>query len=178
MASGITPSCRRTRAAGAILTGVLLLILLCGCIAPDQEPGNAAKNTAMTTPTPALTTNPTTANAAPDTIRVVKFEPTRPCYSCTLLGNYAKETIEVYFPAEYATGKITYETVNYQDPQNIEVVRKYGASGSELFITVIRNGAEEICSANEMWGYIGNKEAYMTVFKVKLDALLEGEEDA
>jgi len=171
----MTRPCRSTRAAGAILTGVLLLILLCGCIAPDQEPGNAADNNPKTTASPALTTTPTTANAAPDTIRVVKFEPTRPCHSCTLLGNYAKETIEVYFPAEYAAGKITYETVNYQDPQNGELVRKYGVSGSSLFITVVRNGEEEIHNANEMWGYIGDKEEYMTVFKAKLDALLEGE---
>jgi len=171
MAAGITLFCRPTRAAGAILTGVVLLLFSCGCIAPDTEPGNP-------TAPPALSTTPATATAVPDTIRVVKFQPTRPCYSCTLLGNYAKETIDVYFPAEYAAGKITYETVNYQDPNNIEVVRKYGVSGSELFITVIRNGEEEIYNANEMWGYIGNKEEYMTVFKAKLDALLRGEEDA
>ncbi len=171
MASGITPSCRPTRAAGAILTGVLLLILVCGCIAPDPEPGNP-------TATPALITTPATAKPIPETIKVVKFEPTRPCYSCTLLGNYAKETIEVYFPAEYAAGTLQYETVNYQDPKNGQLVRKYGVIGSELFITVIRNGDEEIYNANEMWGYIGNKEEYMTVFKARLDALLRGEEDA
>ena len=171
MAPGIIPACRLTGAAGAILIGVLLLLFSCGCIAPDPEPGNP-------TAPPALTTTPATANAVPDTIRVIKFQPKRPCYSCLLLGNYAKETIEVYFPEEYAAGKITYETVNYQDPKNGALVRKYGVIGSELFITVIRNGEEEIQSAYDMWQYIDNKEEYMTVFKAKLDALLMGEEDA
>ncbi|HDS45571.1 MAG TPA: hypothetical protein ENN68_05695 [Methanomicrobia archaeon] len=178
MAAGMPGPFKLTCAAGIILTGVLLLLLVCGCIAPDSEPGNAAKNNPTTTATPALTTTPTTAKAVPDTIRVIKFQPTRVCHSCLLLGNYAKETIEVYFPAEYAAGKITYETVNYQDPKNDELVRKYGAMGSSLFITVMREGEEEIYSANDMWGYIGDKEEYMTVFKAKLDALMAGEDYA
>lgn len=164
--------------AGFIITSVLIAVVLCGCIAPEQGTGNATKNTSMTTATPAVTTTPAPAKTVPETIRVVKFEPTRPCYSCALLGNYAKETIEVYFPEEYASGQITYETVNYLDPQNGELVRKYGASGSALFIAVIRNDDEEIRSANDMWRYIGNKEEYMSVFRSKLDALLKGEDHA
>ena len=170
MASGMTGPFKITGARSGILTGVLLLLLISGCIAPDPDPGNTSLNTT----TPALTTTPANPISVPKTIKVVKFEPARPCRSCTLLGNYAKETIEVYFPEEYASGQITYETVNYQDPQNEELVRKYGATGSALFITVVRNGKEEIHFANDMWGYIGNKEEYMTVFKTKLDTLLAG----
>ncbi|MBN1455836.1 MAG: hypothetical protein JW945_06275 [Methanomicrobia archaeon] len=177
MAAGMTGPFKLTCATGIILTGVLLLLLVCGCIAPDSESDNAAKNNPTTTTTPALTTTPTTAKAVPDTIKVIKFEPARPCRSCTLLGNYAKETIEVYFPEEYAAGKITYETVNYQDPKNEDLVWEYGVTGSSLFITIVRNGKEEIHVANDMWGYIGDKEEYMTVFKAKLDALLAGEGD-
>ena len=39
-------------------------------------------------------------------IKVVKFEPTRPCPSCTNLGDFAKETIELHFQEDYKSGKI------------------------------------------------------------------------
>jgi hypothetical protein len=108
------------------------------------------------------------------TIKVVKFEPSRPCQSCTKLGNYAKETIDTYFTEEYQSGKINYVVVNYQDSQNIEMVKKYGVSGSSLFITVITDGEEEIINANDMWQHVGNKEEYMNAFRNKLDEILKG----
>ena len=110
----------------------------------------------------------------------IKFEPARPCQSCTKLGNYAKETIELYFPEEYQSGKIRYQTVNYQDPNNIELVKKYGVSGSSLLITVIAgdDNEEETIDANDMWRYVGNKEEYMTVFKTKLEGILSAYEHA
>jgi hypothetical protein len=164
---------RRVLIASALITGVIGVLLVCGCIAPPNEPGNATNDSLRNT-TPQLTPTPPLQEAAMIRIGVVKFEPTNPCQSCTLLGNYAKETIELYFKEEYESGIMRYETVNYQDPSNIERVRKYGVSGSALFITVIRDGEEEIIGANDMWGYIGSREEYQRVFKGKLEAVLKG----
>ena len=105
------------------------------------------------------------------TIKVVKFEPNNPCQGCTNLGNYANETIQRHFPEEYKSGKIVYETVNYQDSKNIELVKKYNVVGSSLYIMVIKDGEEEIIDANDMWNYVWDEEKYINVFKNKLENL-------
>jgi hypothetical protein len=168
--------------AGILIIGISLSLIVCGCIAPANESGTATdtalhNTTLNSTPTPAPT--PTPPEPANITLTVIKFEPARPCQSCTKLGNYAKETIELYFPEEYQSGKIRYQTVNYQDPNNIELVKKYGVSGSSLLISVITNDNEEATiDANDMWRYVSNKEEYMTVFKTKLEGILSEYEHA
>jgi len=159
--------------AGIIIIGLLSALLLCGCIESGKETGDVTANSQQNT-TQDLNTTPSLLDSADITIKVVKFEPTRPCQSCINLGNFAKETIELYYPDEYKSGKISYETVNYQNPKNIDLVKKYGVSGSALYITVIQDGEEEIIDANDMWRYIGNKEQYMNVFKAKVDEILKG----
>ncbi len=161
--------------AGIMMVGIILSVLFCGCIAPENETGNVT-NSSLRNTTQNINVTPPATEPANITIKVVKFEPARPCQSCIKLGNYAKETIELYFPEEYQSGKISYETVNYQNPQNINLVKKYGTSGSSLFITVIRDGEEEIINANDMWNYIGNKEQYMKVFRNNLDEIMNGSE--
>lgn len=154
-----------------IIVGILVTVLFCGCIEPETEADDVTtkplQNTTQDIKTPASTSEP-----ADITLKVVKFEPPNPCKSCTNLGNFAKETIELYFPAEYKSGRISYETVNFQDPESIDMIKKYSISGSSLYITVIKNGKEEIIDANDMWNYVWNKEEYMIVFKDKLDAII------
>ena len=165
--------------AGLIIAGALIaVVVLCGCIAPANDAGTATDSSLHNT-TLDSTPTPTPQESVQIILTVMKFEPARPCQSCTKLGNYAKETIELYFPEEYQSGKIRYQTVNYQDPQNIELVKKYGVSGSSLIISVITAGNEEqTIDANDMWRYVGNKEEYMTVFKTKLEGILSEYEDA
>ncbi|MBN1763156.1 MAG: hypothetical protein JW878_08815 [Methanomicrobia archaeon] len=184
----MAPGLRRNRdswlIAGILIIGVSLSLIVCGCIAPANDAGTATdtalhNSTLNSTPTPTPTPTPPVTEPVQITLTVIKFEPARPCQLCTKLGNYAKETIELYFPEEYQSGKIRYQTVNYQDPNNIELVKKYGVSGSSLLISVMTDDNEEATTdANDMWQYVGNKEEYMTVFKTKLEGILSAYEDA
>ncbi len=173
MAAGMNP--KASLIAGMVVMGILITSLVCGCIGPDKEPEDLT-NSSLHNTSPAVNVTPPVSKPADITIKVVKFEPSRPCQSCIRLGNYAKETIEQYFPEEYQSGKISYEAVNYQDPENMDLLKKYGVSGSSLYITVITDGEEEILDANDMWLYIGNREEYMNVFKIKLEGILSAYE--
>jgi hypothetical protein len=157
--------------AGIILAGIIFTLLLCGCI--ENEPEAVTYNPMQTTTSEKNATS-TIKEPTNITIKVVKFEPSRPCQSCKKLGDYAKETIELYFAEEYKSGKISYQTVNYQDHVNMDMIKKYGISSSSLFITVIKDGEEETINANDMWSYVGNKEEYLEVFKNKLEEILKG----
>ncbi len=215
---------------GFLITGIIFVVLISGCIETIKEPENStnitnnntstsgANNGVSTNETSTMETNGTTGtsgttsgtlgtstsnnstssssttsnnntsvssanisqNAANNdsiskpkniSIKVIKFEPSKPCASCTNLGNFAKETIEKHFPEDYKSGKITYQTVNYQDSKNRQLLKKYNVRGSSLYITVIKDGEEEIIDANDMWYYVLEQEEYTNIFKNKLEEI-------
>jgi len=149
---------------------VLIIGVISGCMETEEQKKSMQNNTLQNSTQNIKTTAsiPTPENI---TIKVVKFEPTHPCQSCLNLGNFAKETIEKHFPEDYESGKIAYETVNFQDPKNMDIVKKYNVVGSSLYITVIKDGEEEVIDANDMWNYVQEKEEYMRVFKNKLEEI-------
>ena len=154
--------------AGIAGIAIIITILLSGCVGTENvtDDKTELKNNSGTV-------NETVTEQKPEniTIKVVKFEPDNPCQGCTNLGNYAEETIKTHFPGEYKSGKITYETVNYRDPKNRQIIEKYNVMGSSLYITVIKDGKEEIIDANDMWNYVWEKEEYLKIFKDKLDEI-------
>jgi len=154
--------------AGIAGIAIIITILLSGCVGTENvtDDKTELKNNSGTV-------NETVTEQKPEniTIKVVKFEPDNPCQGCTNLGNYAEETIKTHFPEEYKSGKITYETVNYRDPKNRQIIEKYNVMGSSLYITVIKDGKEEIIDANDMWNYVWEKEEYLKIFKDKLDEI-------
>jgi len=154
--------------AGIAGIAIIITILLSGCVGTENvtDDKTELKNNSGTV-------NETVTEQKPEniTIKVVKFEPDNPCQGCTNLGNYAEETIKTHFPEEYKSGKITYETVNYRDPKNRRIIEKYNVMGSSLYITVIKDGKEEIIDANDMWNYVWDEDKYIDVFKNKLENL-------
>jgi len=153
-----------------ILMAILITIVISGCVETGEQEGNTQNNHLQNT-TQNMETNASTPEPKNITIKVVKFEPDNPCQGCTNLGNFAKETIQIHFPGDYESGKTTYETVNFQDPRNMDLVKKYNVVGSSLYITVIKDGKEEILDANDMWSYVGDKEEYINIFKDKLEKI-------
>jgi len=157
-----------------IVGGIICFMLFGGSDTPlDNTPLFLNDSIISTTDQNASPVNESNSGSRPKdiTIKVVKFEPNNPCQGCTNLGNFAKETIEKHFPEDYKSGKITYETVNYQDPKNRQLIEKYNVMGSSLYITVIEEGKEEIIDANDMWNYVWKKEEYMKIFKNNLEEI-------
>ncbi len=162
---------------GFLITGIIFVVLISGCIETIKEPENSANITNNNTSASSANISQNAANndsiSKPKniSIRVVKFEPNNPCQGCTNLGNFANKTIQKQFPEDYESGKITYGTINYQDPKNRQLVEKYKVTGSSLYITVINEYEEEIIDANDMWNYVWKKEEYIDVFKNKLEEI-------
>lgn len=170
------------------IIGVILVIISLNNNAPVSETLPLETTSAInTSPSPTQNTSQTNTSQTNETIpvseskqeekprnikiKVVKFEPNNPCEGCTNLGNFAKETIQRHFPEEYESGQIIYETVNYQDSKNIEIVKKYNVVSSSLYIIVIKDGREEVIDANDMWNYVWDKEKYIEKFKFELEKI-------
>lgn len=106
-------------------------------------------------------------------IEVFHFHPTHQCYSCKTVGAYTEETVKTYFSDELDSGKIIFDHINIELPENRETVLKYGVTGSSLWIGVYRNDGNFSKEQNlNVWYKITDKENYMTYLKQVLEQKL------
>lgn len=107
-----------------------------------------------------------------DKIEVVHFHATQQCVSCITVGKFALQTIKDKFPDEYASGKIVFKEINAELPENQEIVAKYQARGSSLFVNAIRSDKDDIAEDTKVWQLVNSESQYITYFGGKLTALL------
>ncbi len=114
----------------------------------------------------------TNKNENVEKIEVVHFHGAHQCYSCLTVGKYALKTIKEKFPKEYKNGKIVYKDINAELPENKDIVMKYQASGSSLFVNAIRNGRDSIEEDTDVWRLISNETQFINYFSNKINKLL------
>ncbi len=107
-----------------------------------------------------------------DSIEVVHFHGTQQCSSCIAVGKYALQTITSKFPEEYASGKISFKEINIDLPENNDIVTKYQAGGSSLFVNAMRGTTDDIVQDTTVWQLVNNEERYINYFEGKLKDLL------
>ncbi len=107
-----------------------------------------------------------------DKIEVVHFHATQQCWSCITVGKYALKTIQERFPEEYKNGTIVFRDINGQLPENRDMVIKYQARGSSLFVNAIADGRDNIQEDIRVWRLITNENNFMDYFESKLKELL------
>ena len=93
-------------------------------------------------------------------IEVIHFHGTRQCNTCIAVGKLAEETINENFKFDVASGKISFEHINIELPENSELVEKYGVTGASLWIGVYTKNGFHPEENVDVWYKIGNPEEY------------------
>lgn len=107
-------------------------------------------------------------------VEVYHFHPTNGCYTCTTIGNYAEELIQKSYPAELESKKIVFDHINYEKPENADLVKKFEATGSSLMIGVTDTTGFHKEENIKVWYIVGDKEKFDTYLKDLLDKRLAG----
>ena len=107
-----------------------------------------------------------------DKIEVVHFHATQQCFSCTTVGQFALKTIQDRFPEEYKNGTIVFRDINGELPENRDIVVKYQARGSALFVNAITGEQETIQEDTRVWRLVTDEQAFMDYFEGRLKELL------
>ena len=108
-------------------------------------------------------------------VEVYHFHGTNQCYSCKTVGAYAEETISTYFADEVKSGKIIFGHINAELAENIDLVEKYGATGSSLWIgTYTKDGQFRAEQNANVWYKIGNKDEYLSYLKGVIEQKFAG----
>lgn len=119
------------------------------------------------------TVKPGDAKVLPaDKIEVMHFHGTYQCRSCIAIGEYALNTIKKNFSEEYERGIIEFREINGELPENKDLVAKYQARGSSLFINAIAGGQDNIEEDMTVWRLISSEEQFADYFTNKLKQLL------
>lgn len=110
-----------------------------------------------------------------DKLEIYHFHGTNQCYSCKTVGAYAEETITTYFADELKSGKIVFDHINGDLPENRELVVKYGVTGSSLWLgTYSEDGKFKAEENVNVWYKIKDKEDYMNYLKGIIEQKLAG----
>jgi len=118
--------------------------------------------------------NKTTAVNKPNQIEVIDFYGTHRCVTCKAIEAGAKYTLETYFSNELKNGKIVFKTVNVDDDKNNKIVENFEASGTALFLNIIKDGKETHINLTDLGFEKGrDKEAFSAALKSKIEAELK-----
>lgn len=86
----------------------------------------------------------TAANMAKgNSIEVIDFHSTNRCMTCKAIEANAKYTLDTYFANELKSGKIVFKIVNVDKAENEKFAEKFEATGTALFLNVIKDGKEK-----------------------------------
>jgi len=133
-----------------------------------QEEQVLSSNQVSNDPSP----TPTVVIVPADKIEVVHFHGTHQCWSCITVGEYSLKTIKEKFPEEYASGKIAYKDINIDSKENQEIVMKYQAKASALFVNAIREDKDDITEDATVWRLVIDESQFTKYFEDKLTTLL------
>ena len=108
-------------------------------------------------------------------IEVVHFHGTYDCDACRKVGKYAEQTVKTFYARELEEGKIVVKSVNSYLPENTEILLKYGAASSSLWLGIYdKNGFRKEQLA-KVWYKVNNMMAFMSYLKMLIDKRLTGD---
>ena len=134
------------------------LIVIGGFIAGCTTSSPATPATVVSVspePLPATSTNNTV-----ERVEIFHFHGTQQCYSCITVGSLAEQTVNTSFKDELASKRIIFAHVNYDLPENAILAKKYGVTGSSLWIGVYNDTTFSREEEIKVWYLLNNKDAF------------------
>jgi hypothetical protein len=103
-------------------------------------------------------------------IEVIDFHSTHRCMTCNAIEASTKYTLQTYFEEEVKAGKITLLVINVDKEENEKIAENFEASGTALFLNVIKEGKEQHIDLTNFAFLKGNqKEEFAKELKLKIE---------
>jgi hypothetical protein len=106
-------------------------------------------------------------------IEIIDFYGTHRCVTCEAIEANAKYTVDNFYPEEKKKGRIIFKTVNVDQKENYDMAERFEASGTALFINVIKDGTEtHIDLTNFAFSKGRDQDVFSKELKSKIDVEL------
>lgn len=149
---------------GLIVFSVLVLLCIVSSKSPVSKTADTqgAQTAQMQDPSPKIPA---------EKVEVIYFHSSNRCATCIKAGGFVENTMKG-FEAKAAEGKVVYMDVNVEDSTKRDIVEKFQARGSSLFIGTTISGKETIEEETEAWGYLGDENSFKEYLSNKVNGLL------
>lgn len=154
----------------SIITGLMFVVGF--FIVKGSEKSSSTSSEVLSSSSVSPTITSQISIAPVDKIEVVHFHGTQQCWSCITVGEYALKTIKEKFPEEYKNGTVVFKDINGELSENKDIVTKYRASGSSLFVNATKGGVDNIEEDVTVWRLVTNEDQYINYFQNKINNLL------
>jgi hypothetical protein len=151
----------------AIFCGIILVLVLLGS---GISGGCTA---AMKTPAAAPVTS--AVNGTVEKVEVYHFHGSTQCASCIAVGNLAEKTVNENFRNDLDSGRLVFEHVNYDLPENADLATRYEVTGSSLWIGVYDAAGFHKQQNLAVWYMIDNESGYTQYLSDLLTRRLNGD---
>ena len=170
------------RAIAAVGLGVLLILafgLWLGGRSADQPPATTAPPAAAATSGPARPIQRVNdlgqlPPGKAEHVEVAYFHRTQRCAGCQEAERLTRETLNTYFTAQLQSGEISLVTADVQKLENAALTRKYDASGSSLYLGVVKGGVEYILPVDDIWFVVKDEVKFLAMLRDRLNAVSGG----
>ncbi len=103
-------------------------------------------------------------------IEVIDFYSTHRCVTCKSIEANTRYTLDTYFLSELKNKKITFQTINVDKEENYKIAESFEATGTALFLNVIKNGKETHINLTDFAFEKGReKEEFSKELKIKIE---------
>jgi len=107
-------------------------------------------------------------------IEVMDFHSTHRCMTCKAIEANTKFTLDTYFSKDVKDGNITFQVINVDEKENEKLAEKFEASGTALFLNVIKDGQEKHIDLTDFAFMNGNdQEVFSKELKTKIETELK-----
>jgi hypothetical protein len=106
-------------------------------------------------------------------VEVVYFHRAQRCSGCIRMQDMTEYTLNTYFADELESGEIVFIAVNLQDATNADMVQKFGAYTSSLFLNDVEDGADDIEELTDVWFVLWDEEGFVDTLKDAIKERLE-----
>jgi hypothetical protein len=95
------------------------------------------------------------------------------CSNCRKIEQYSREAIEKYFAAQLKNGKLVFNVINYELPENTHFVEDYQLYTRSLIIAEFK-GSTQLRWKNltGVWNYLDDREAFYDYVKSEIHGYL------
>ncbi len=165
------------------VAALLIVGLLGACVSPPAPPTSppdepAAPSEMTAAPSDNSSTHtPDDSPGLPDRVDVIYFHRPQRCPSCLCFEERVRYVVSTYFQNELDSGQMTFGVYDIGDRQNIDIVNKYGAISSQLFINTVKDGTDNIKDIQDIWSWScrTNKAGFDQKVKNVIGQSLKGE---
>ncbi|MDR3748609.1 MAG: nitrophenyl compound nitroreductase subunit ArsF family protein [Acidobacteriota bacterium] len=131
---------------------LILVVASTGYLITRNDKSTAARATDKATQTPSI---------APSRIIAYYFHVTVRCTTCRTIEAYSHETILNRFNGDIDSGRLEWQVVNIQLPENRHFVKDYQLFTKSVVLVRVANGKQQSYKVlNDVWELVGDKAQF------------------